>query len=37
MFGKTQTEHTKILMSIKKSIRPLGLYDEIWLKNILIK
>ena len=28
MFGKTQTEHTKNLMSIKKSIRPLGLYDE---------
>ena len=28
MFGKTHTEHTKNLMSIKKSIRPLGLYDE---------
>src|SRR6266702_778417 len=28
MFGKSHSEYTKILMSIKKSIRPLGLYDE---------
>ena len=28
MFGKTHSEATKHLMSIKKSIRPLGLYDE---------
>ena len=28
MFGKTHNENTKKLMSIKKSIRPLGLYDE---------
>ena len=28
MFGKTHRETTKHLMSIKKSIRPLGLYDE---------
>ena len=27
MFGKTHSEATKHLMSIKKSIRPLGLYD----------
>ena len=27
MFGKTHNENTKNLMSIKKSIRPLGLYD----------
>ena len=28
MFGKTHNENTKKLMSIKKSIRPLGLYDD---------
>ena len=28
MFGKTHSEVTKQLMSIKKSIIPLGLYDE---------
>lgn len=27
MFGKNHSEYTKNLMSIKKSIRPLGLYD----------
>ena len=27
MFGKTHSEYTKNLMSIKKSIRHLGLYD----------
>jgi group I intron endonuclease len=27
MFGKSHSEYTKNLMSIKKSIRPLGLYD----------
>ena len=28
MFGKTHSDYTKNLMSIKKSTRPLGLYDE---------
>jgi len=28
MFGKTHSEYTKNLISIKKSIRPLGLYDK---------
>jgi hypothetical protein len=28
MFGSTQGDIAKQLMSIKKSIRPLGLYDE---------
>jgi len=28
MFGKIHSEYTKNLMSIKKSIRPLDLYDE---------
>ena len=28
MFGKTHNENTKKWMSIKKSIRPLGLYDD---------
>ena len=28
MFGKTHTKFTKHIMSIKKSIRPIGLYDE---------
>lgn len=28
MFGRTHSEVTKQLMSIKKSIIPLGLYDE---------
>ena len=28
MFGKTHNEVTKQLMSIKKSMIPLGLYDE---------
>ena len=28
MFGKTHNENTQKLMSIKKSIRPLGLYDD---------
>ena len=34
MFGKTHNENTKKWMSIKKSIRPLGLYDD---NNNLIK
>jgi group I intron endonuclease len=28
MFGKIHSENTKNLMSIKRSIKPLGLYDE---------
>jgi len=28
VFGKTHSEYTKNLISIKKSIRPLGLYDK---------
>lgn len=28
MYGKKHSENTKKLISIKKSIRPLGLYDE---------
>ena len=28
MFGKTHSDKTKNLMSIKKSISPLGLFDE---------
>jgi NUMOD3 motif len=28
MYGKKHSENTKNLMSIKKSIRPLGLYYE---------
>jgi group I intron endonuclease len=28
MFGKTHSEVSKHLMSIKKSLRPLGLYDK---------
>ena len=28
MFNKTHSDYTKNLMSLKKSLRPLGLYDE---------
>jgi len=36
---KTQSEYTQNLITIKKSIRPLGLYDENYniIENILIK
>jgi len=35
IFGHTQSENTKKLISIKQSIRPLGLYDESY--NIIEK